>query len=66
MVRTPKGIFVTQDFARRLPEASVEQVEEQVALTLNRLRRQAGTPMLSRVPAPQLREEACEMAGKIS
>ncbi len=64
VVRTPKGIYVTQDFARRLPEVSVPEAEEQVALTLNRLRRQAGTPMLSRVPAPQLREEACEMARK--
>jgi Cysteine-rich secretory protein family len=62
VVRTPQGIYVTQDFARRLPEVSVQEAEEQVGLTLNRLRRKAGTPVLSRVPAPQLRQEACEMA----
>ncbi len=53
VVRTPQGIYVTQDFARRLPEVSVPEAEEQVGSTLNRLRRQAGTPILSRLPAPQ-------------
>lgn len=62
VVRTAEGIFVTQDFARRLPEVSVEGAEEQVASSLNRLRRRAGAPILNRVPAPQLRRQACEMA----
>ncbi len=62
VVRTAEGIFVTQDFARRLPEVSVEEAEEQVASSLNRLRRRAGAPILNRVPAPQLRQQACEMA----
>ncbi len=48
-----REVFVTQDFARVLPEASVEQVEEQVARNLHPLRR---------VPAPELRRRACEMA----
>jgi uncharacterized protein YkwD len=53
VVSTARGVFVTQDFARVLPEASVEQVEEQVARNLHQLHR---------VPAPELRHRACEMA----
>jgi len=53
VVSTARGVFVTQDFARVLPEASVEQVEEQVARNLHHLRR---------VSAPELRRRACEMA----
>jgi hypothetical protein len=62
VVRTSTGIFVTQDFARRQPELSVEEVESQVGSALNRMRRSAGTPVLNRVPAPELRKQACEMA----
>ncbi len=62
VVRTSKQIFVTQDFARRLPEVSVEDAEAQVAANLNRLRRKAGAPVLNRVPALELRPMACEMA----
>jgi hypothetical protein len=62
VVRTAGGIFVTQDFARRLPEASVADAEEQVSSSLNRLRRAAGAPVLNRLSAPELRKQACEMA----
>jgi uncharacterized protein YkwD len=62
VVRTARGIFVTQDFARRLPEASVEQVEKQVAYHLNRGRSATGASILPQLPAPQLRVRACEMA----
>ena len=62
VVRTAKRVFVTQDFAHRLPEASVEQVEKQVAFHLNRGRNAAGAPILPLVPAPELRSRACEMA----
>jgi hypothetical protein len=62
VVRTAEGIYVTQDFARRLPEASVDEAEEQVASRLNRMRRAVGMPLLNRVPAPELRKLACEMA----
>lgn len=62
VIRTPDGIFVTQDFARRLPEASVADAEEKVSTSLNRLRRAAGAPILNRVSAPDLRKQACEMA----
>lgn len=62
VVRTAGGIFVTQDFARLLPEASVQDAEEQVARDLNRMRRAADARLLQRVPAPELRRRACEMA----
>jgi uncharacterized protein YkwD len=64
VVRTPEGIYVTQDFARRLPEASVQEAESQVAASLNRLRRAAGVPIWKRLPAPYLRQQACEMAAR--
>lgn len=62
VVKTPMGIFVTQDFARRLPEASIDEAEDQVATSLNRLRRSAGQTMLTRIAAPNLRRQACQMA----
>lgn len=62
VVRTKEGIFVTQDFARRVPEVSVGEAEDQVATSLNRLRRATGLPILRRLPAPDLRRQACRMA----
>jgi uncharacterized protein YkwD len=62
VVSTGREVFVTQDFARVLPEASVEQVEKQVAFHLNRGRNAAGAPILPLVSAPELRRRACEMA----
>jgi uncharacterized protein YkwD len=62
VVRTDQGIFVTQDFAHRLPLVSVEQAEEEVAMHLSRGRSAAGAPALKRVPAPELRRRACQMA----
>ena len=64
VVRTPEGIYVTQDFARRLSEATVQEAEEQVAANLNRLRRAVGMPIWKRLSAPGLRKQACEMAAK--
>jgi len=62
VVSTPRGLYITQDFAHRLPRASVEDAEEQVALNLNRMRRAAGAPTLNRLSAPDLRRRACAMA----
>jgi hypothetical protein len=64
VVRTSKGIYVTEDFARRVQEASVDEVESQIAQHFNRLRRAAGMPALSRRPAPELRSRACAMAAQ--
>jgi uncharacterized protein YkwD len=62
VLQTPTGIYVTEDFIRHLPEASVEEAEAKVAFHLNQLRRAAGAPALNRVTVPGLRERACAMA----
>ena len=62
VVSTPDGIYVTQDFARRLPDASVDDAEQSVATALNRLRQRLGLAAWTRIPAPELRRRACEMA----
>jgi uncharacterized protein YkwD len=62
VVRTKEGIYVTEDFARRVPEVSVGEAEDQVAASLNRLRRDIGAPALRRLSAPELRKMACRMA----
>jgi hypothetical protein len=62
VVDTPDGIYVTQDFARRLPTASVDDAEMRVALNLDRLRKAIGLTPWPRIPAPELRNRACKMA----
>jgi len=62
VVSAPDGIYVTQDFARRLPNASVEDAEERVSANLNRARRASGLQSWKRIPAPELRRASCEMA----
>lgn len=62
VVNTQDGIYVTQDFAHRLPEATVEDAEQRAAATLNQLRERLGMALLPRVPAPELRRHACDMA----
>ena len=62
VVRSGGEIYVTQDFARLVANASVEKIEEQVATDLNLERRAAGETGLRRVQAPELRRQACEMA----
>jgi hypothetical protein len=64
VIRTTRGLYVTEDFARRLPDTSVDEAEAQIASSLNRIRRAAGMPILARLPAPQLRQYACEMASQ--
>lgn len=62
VVNTPDGIYVTQDFAHRLPSATVDEAESLVAANLNRLRRGVGLSPWPRISAPELRKHACEMA----
>jgi uncharacterized protein YkwD len=64
VIRGTEGLYVTEDFARRLPDASVGEAESQIASSLNRIRRAANRPILARLPAPQLRQYACEMASR--
>jgi hypothetical protein len=62
VVNTPDGIYVTQDFAHRLPDASVDDAEQRVSSTINRLRQRLGLAAWPRIPAPELRRRACDMA----
>lgn len=62
VVNTPDGIYVTQDFARRLPNATVDEAEARMAANLNRLRKNVGLSPWPRIAAPELRRQACEMA----
>jgi len=62
VVRSEGRIYVTQEFARLLPRVSAADAEQSVARSLNQLRRDAGATSLRRLPAPELRERACEMA----
>jgi len=62
VVRSGDGIYVTQDFAALLPEVSVAEAEERVGASLNRMRQAVGKPTLNRLPQPDLRRQACEMA----
>jgi uncharacterized protein YkwD len=68
VVRTPGGMFVTEDFVQQYEVPKLEDAEERVAAELNRLRSEANAPVLIRIPDPKLRKDACEMAssGKLS
>lgn len=63
IVRRGEYIYVTEDFAHRLPEQTISQVEEDVAASFNRLRQQSGQQKVVRqTHASGLREAACSMA----
>ncbi len=62
VIRNADGIYVTQDFARRLPDATVDEAEAHIAASLNRLRTDLGLDPWPRRMAPELRRHACEMA----
>ena len=55
-------LYVTQDFARRLPEISVNDAEDAIAKSFAGIRRSAGSQPLRRIEQPALRNAACEMA----
>jgi uncharacterized protein YkwD len=61
-LRSGDVLYVTEDFAQRLPEVSSEQVEEEVAAAFQEMRRGAGSPGLVRARNGRLRELACSMA----
>jgi hypothetical protein len=62
IVRKGNVLYVTQDFAERLPEMSLSQAEQTIANSFDALRKQAGSQPLRRVELPALRKQACEMA----
>lgn len=67
VVKLDSIIYVTEDFAGRLPEqTSVDDADRQIAREFNEMRRQAGAKALRVVANPELHEVACEMAKKNS
>jgi hypothetical protein len=62
IVHKGNRLYVTQDFARRLPEISANEAEDEIAKSFAGLRRSAGTQPLPRIVRPELRSAACEMA----
>ena len=64
VVRQGTMIYVTEDFARRLPEVSLEAAEQTIEQAFARLRQTAGGPPLPLRPRPELRRLACQMAQK--
>jgi hypothetical protein len=64
VVRLGNDVYITEDFAHRLPEVSVDGAEQQMAAEFNRLRRATGLDALPRLIAPPLRQRACGMAAE--
>ena len=62
VIRSGRDIFVTEDFARRVPEMSEPQAEAHVQNAINQYARARGLPAPVRKPQPQLRRMACDMA----
>ena len=54
--------YVTQDFARKLPDVSVSDAEQEIADGFAKLRRSGGAKPLKRIVRPELRTTTCEMA----
>jgi len=55
-------LYVTEDFAGRLPDYSSNKVEDMVAGELRKERAQHDLKAMARVADPGLRDQACEMA----
>jgi len=54
--------YVTQNFAHRLPELAIDDVERRIAASVAKLRQQQGLRRLARVENAGLRSMACQMA----
>jgi uncharacterized protein YkwD len=63
-VKRDGRLYVTQVFARRLPQLSSEEAEELVAQSFNRARVESGGEALRYVQSERLRQLACEMAAR--
>jgi hypothetical protein len=55
-------LYVTEDFAHRISEVTVGEMEDAVARAINERRRTAHALNLMRVQQPELRDWACDMA----
>ncbi len=62
VVRSGRDIYVTEDFARRLPELSEPQAEAAVRSAIDQYEKAHGFAAPARKPQPQLRRIACAMA----
>jgi uncharacterized protein YkwD len=61
-VQCGAGLWVTQDFAHRLPEYSEAQADGLLQEAINQYAQEHGMPQPTRKPQSQLRNMACEMA----
>ena len=62
VVKSGEVLWVTQDFAHRLQEYSVDEAENAIVAAYARERRSAGEPAVQFVRLAQLRRMACAMA----
>jgi hypothetical protein len=62
VLQTDEGFFVTEDFARKLPEMSELQAEAAVQTAIEKYARSNGFSPAGRRPQPPLRHIACQMA----
>lgn len=62
ILQTDEGFFVTEDFARKLPEMSEPEAEAVVQTSLEKYARSNGFSPAGRRPRPELRHIACRMA----
>ena len=62
VIRAGDNIWVTEDFARRLPQLSESQAESAVQNAIGRYERARGLGAPVRQPLTQLRHMACDMA----
>jgi len=63
-VQCGAGLWVTQDFAHRLPEYSESQADAALEEAINQYAKAQGMPPPARKPQTQLQIMACEMAKK--
>lgn len=64
VVKRGEYIYVTEDFATRLPDLSEQNAVDNAAAAFDKLRRDQGMPRARLVRAPMLHQLACQMAEK--
>jgi len=62
VVRSGNRLYIVQDFGHAIPAYSLNDVQQHLTKTVNRMRRQAGRPELQRVEFPAADDAACSMA----
>jgi uncharacterized protein YkwD len=62
VLRVGENIYVTEDFARKLPDLSEPQAEANVQAAIEKYARSRGLPVPARRSRAQLRHVACDMA----